>query len=128
MTSHLVAFRAEAIEHLAQLHDYIADAGAPDSAAEFTEAIISFCESLARFPSRGTARDDIRPGLRTIGYRRRAVIAFTILGDTVVILGVFYGGRDYESILSTQDPRRPHQRRQPPAVVRLSHGGTRFGV
>ena|SRR5699024_1097994 len=28
------------------------------------------------FPHRGTVRDDIRPGLRTIGYKKRVVIAY----------------------------------------------------
>ena len=43
-------------------------------------------------------RDDIRPGLRITNYRRRAVIAFEVddTTRTVAILGVFYGGRDYE--------------------------------
>ena len=45
-------------------------------------------------------RDDIRPGIRITNYRKRAVIAFAVEGDTVSVLGVFYGGRDYETILS----------------------------
>jgi toxin ParE1/3/4 len=49
---------------------------------------------------RGRARDDIRPGLRTIGYRRRVIIAFAVIGQDVLIVGVFYGGRDYEAILT----------------------------
>lgn len=60
---------------------------------------------LAGFPYRGTARDDIRPRLRTIGYKKRVVIAFVVLGDGIAIVGIFYGGRDYETILSGADPR-----------------------
>jgi toxin ParE1/3/4 len=48
---------------------------------------------------RGTLREDVRPGLRTIGFRRRATIAFAVEGDTVTILGIFHGGQDYEADL-----------------------------
>jgi len=100
MTRHTVTFRREALQQLADLHDYIATASSADRANQFTEAIVAHCEQLAVFPLRGTARDDIRPGLRTTGFRRRVVIAYAVLDETVTVIGVFYGGRDYESILS----------------------------
>ena len=73
------------------------------AAADLVGALVAFCEDLALFPLRGNAREDIRPGLRTIGFRRRAVVAFVVRDDDVVILGVFYGGRDYEPVLRIQD-------------------------
>lgn len=97
-------FRREAVQQLDELYDYIADADSPDTAARYPDAIISYCERLAGFPYRGTARDDIRPRLRTIGYKRRVVIAFVVLGDGIAIVGIFYGRRDYETILSGADP------------------------
>src|SRR5699024_3023421 len=72
----------------------------PENAARYTEAIVTYCEGLTNFPHRGSARDDIRSGLRTIGYKKRVIIAFAVLDDTVAILGIFYGGRDYETILA----------------------------
>jgi plasmid stabilization system protein ParE len=50
-------------------------------------------------PLVGIAREDIRPGLRTAFFRKRIVIAYAITSKTVTILGVFYGGQDYESLL-----------------------------
>ena len=44
MSHYRVVFRREAIEHLEELYDFIADAGSPDNAAGFTESIVSFCE------------------------------------------------------------------------------------
>lgn len=79
---------------------YIAAAGSAEVAARYTDAIVAYCEELAAFPHRGRARDDIRPGLRTIGFRRRVVIAFAVLDQSVAIIGVFYGGRDYAAILN----------------------------
>ncbi len=47
----------------------------------------------------GVARDDLRPGLRICGFRRRVTIAFVVTEENVEILGIFYGGRDYETLL-----------------------------
>jgi toxin ParE1/3/4 len=94
-----VVFRREALAQLDELYGFVAEAGSPVSAGDLVDAIVTFCEDLAPFPLRGTARDDIRPGLRTIGFRRRAVVAFVVREDAVVVLGVFYGGRDYEPLL-----------------------------
>ncbi len=71
----------------------------PDIAAQYTEAIVNYCESLRRFPLRGTIRDDVRPGLRITNYKGRTVIAFDVDTEVVSIIGVFYGGQDYETIL-----------------------------
>jgi toxin ParE1/3/4 len=98
-----VVFRREALTQLEELYDFVAAAGSPLAASDLVDAIVTFCEDLAPFPLRGTARDDIRPGLRTIGFRRRAVVAFVVGDDAVVVLGVFYGGRDYEPVLRSDD-------------------------
>lgn len=95
-----VVFTPEAEQQLVDLYRYIAAAGSQEAAARYTDLIVTFCEELAAFPNRGKARDDIRPGLRTIGYRRRVVVAFAVTGKALVIVGVFYGGRDYEAVLA----------------------------
>lgn len=64
---------------------------------------MQYCRAFSTFPHRGTRRDDIRPGLRTVGYRRRATIAFEVTDDTVNILGIYYGGQDYETDLRDDD-------------------------
>jgi len=94
-----VVFTFEAQEQLVALYGYIATAGSPEIAARYTNAIVSYCESLCTFPHRGTMRNDVRPGLRITNYKKRAVIAFDIDGEQVSIIGVFYGGQNYESIL-----------------------------
>lgn len=42
------------------LYRHIAAAASPNIAARYTEAIVSYCESLRIFPHRGTRRDDGR--------------------------------------------------------------------
>ena len=44
-------------------------------------------------------RDDVRPGLRITHYKKRTVIAFAVNAEQVSIIGMFYGGQDYETIL-----------------------------
>jgi toxin ParE1/3/4 len=98
-----IIFTPEAADQLADLYHYIAEAVAPEIAAQYTEAIVSYCENLHIFPHRGTMRDDVRPGLRITNYKKRTVIAFHVDADLVSIIGVFYGGQDYETILSEND-------------------------
>ncbi len=105
--SYRVIFSPEAEEQLVALYRYIADATSPDIAAGYTEAIVIYCESLCTFPHRGTMRDDVRPGLRITHYRKRAVIAFCVDPECVSIIGVFYGGQDYETILQVDSDETP---------------------
>ena len=98
-----VVFSPEAVEQLAELYRYIAKAASPDVAAQYTEAIVSYCESLDTFPLRGSQRDDVRLGLRITNYKKRAVIAFDVDTEVVSIIGVFYGGQDYETVLRDDD-------------------------
>jgi len=81
-----VVFTPEAEDHLDELYRYIAEAADPEAAARYVDAVISYCEGLDEFPVRGLARDDIRPGLRTISYKKRTVVAFAIHDDTVAVL------------------------------------------
>jgi plasmid stabilization system protein ParE len=91
-----VVYAPEAEAQLVDLFFYIAAEASPEIAARFTDAIVQQCENLKTFPVRGTIRNDIRPGLRTIGFRRRATIVFNVSSDLVTILGIFYGGQNFE--------------------------------
>lgn len=90
-----VVFAPEARDQLAELEAMIAAAGAPGTAAKYVDAIVTFCEHLESFPSRGVPRDDLLPGLRVTHFRGRAVIAYRVTDATVAVLGVYYGGQDY---------------------------------
>jgi Plasmid stabilization system protein len=100
--SYHVIFSPEAEDQLVALFNYIADAAAPDIAAGYMEPIVSYCEGLHTFPARGAMRYDVRPGLRITNYKQRTVIAFEVDEDAkqVSIIGLFYGGQNYETILN----------------------------
>jgi len=94
-----VVFAPEAQAQLASIYSYIAGEAGPSVALAFTTAIVDYCEGFTVFPKRGTRRDDLRRGLRTIGFRRRVTIAFAIEDETVSIVGIFFGGQDVEAAL-----------------------------
>ena len=91
-----VEFAETAIRQIAAIREYIAVEADGNIANRFASSVISHGEGLNLFPHRGSDRSDIRPGLRTISYKKRTVLAFDV-DDTesiVTIYGVFYGGQD----------------------------------
>jgi toxin ParE1/3/4 len=89
----------EAEAQLLSIYHYIAGEASPETARRFTDAIVDYCASFESFPHRGSKRDDLRPNLRIVGFRRRVSIALTVGGHRVEIVGIFYGGQDYEAAL-----------------------------
>ena len=65
-------------------------------------AIRDYLGTFATVPARGTRRDDLRPGLRVVPFRRRTAVAFAVDEDrgVVQVLRVFYAGQDYEAVLA----------------------------
>ncbi len=102
--SHRVIFAPQAKAQLLALHHRVSEASSPVVAERYTTSIVQYCRSLATFPHRGTQRDDIRPGVRLLGFRRRVTIVLSADDRVVTILGVFYGGQDVEAALQAEDP------------------------
>lgn len=100
MTPKVVLFAPEAEQDLADVYDWIAIRAGPATAIGYVERLHGACVSLALASERGTRRYDIRPGLRTNGFERRITIAFAVGDQTVTILRIFSGGRDWEAVLS----------------------------
>jgi len=91
-----VYFRQQAEVDLLALYEYIAGEAGTLVAGNYIDRIEAACMALATFPKRGTRRDDILPGLRTIGFERRVTIAFRVLKTRVEIVTIAYGGRAFE--------------------------------
>jgi toxin ParE1/3/4 len=91
-----VIFTLLAERQIDSLYEYIAVRAGSRRADAYIGRIIDYCKGLAVFPLRGTSRDDLLPGLRTIGFERRVTIAFMVKPDRVLIEGIFYGGQDLE--------------------------------
>lgn len=94
-----IVFTPEARDQLDHLHNYIASAADAEIAMRFADGILDHIATLSEFPQRGTPRDDLRPGMRTLAWRRRVTIAFMVEESDAVVIGIFYGGRDFETLL-----------------------------
>jgi len=57
------------------------------------------CMSLDLASGRGTNREDIREGLRLVGFECSLTIVFEVTENEVKILRVFRVGRDWETEL-----------------------------
>ena len=99
MNPHRVILSPEAEAHLESIYRHIAVDASPKIAHRYTEAIARKCAGLATFPRRGTPREDLGPGLRTLAFRRRATIIYSVEPGEVTILGIFYAGVDYEALM-----------------------------
>lgn len=95
-----VVFSAPAKADLFAIYDYIFERAGAEIALRFFESIEAYCSGFSNMPERGTKRDDLRPGLRTVGFRRRATILFEVERNAgrVVIHGIYYGGRNLEGM------------------------------
>ena len=100
MRRRAVVFAPEAEADLVQIYEWIAERAGTRTALGYVERIEDYCSRFDLASERGTARDDIRPGLRIIGFERRLTIAIIVEPDRVTILRIFYGGADWERDLS----------------------------
>lgn len=100
----LLAPRAEA--DLEAIVTWIAEHGAPLAAIDYVQRIQRFIADLDRFPERGARHDEIKRGLRLIGFRRRVEIAFVVQAEWIEVERIFYGGQDWERALreDSDDP------------------------
>ena len=94
-----VLIRPAAEADLQSLYEYIAQ-DSPQSAIEFVRRIRSHCTQLGEFAERGTRRDDLEAGIRTLGFERRALLVFRVLDGEVEILRILYGGRDLDRLFT----------------------------
>ena len=95
-----VVFSPEAQGDLLELYDYIADSSNAARAIGYIARLEAYCLGFDLAAERGTRRDDIRPGLRIVGFERRVTIAFHVDPKRVTIDRILYGGRDLKTAVS----------------------------
>lgn len=93
-----LTFRPAADADLDAIDDYIAQ-DSPSRASDFIRRIRTRCEQLTEFPELGRSRDDLRPGARLLPFERRVVIIYRVTTDTIEVGRIFYGGRDYATLI-----------------------------
>ena len=95
-----VVISPEARDDLIALYDWIAAAAHPATALGYIDQIEAFLKGMRLASERGTRRDDIRAGLRIVSFERRVTVAFTVEAASVVILRIFYAGRNWEEVMA----------------------------
>jgi toxin ParE1/3/4 len=98
-----VIFAPEAKDDLFALYAYIAEHSGHQRAMNYISRIEGYCLGFDLASERGAKRDDLLPGLRTIGFERRVTIAFHVEPTTVTINRVLYGGRDLGRVFGDED-------------------------
>jgi plasmid stabilization system protein ParE len=64
-------------------------------ALNYAERLEAYCVGFEIAGERGQRRDDIRPGLRVVGFERHIAIAFTVSDIKATILRLYYGGQNW---------------------------------
>lgn len=94
-----LVFSEKAELHLVDIQQYIAEQTSLEGASKYVGRILDNLDVVTVFPTIGSQRDDVRPGLRTFGFERRVIVAYFFDEHRVYVLGVYYGGREWESDL-----------------------------
>lgn len=95
MKRRAVILSPEARDDLLNLYDWIADASSEAIASGYLDRVERYIRGFDLAAERGAARDDIREGLRIVGFERRLTLAFSVTDTEVTILRVLYAGRDW---------------------------------
>ena len=98
-----ISYEHKARDDIDSLYDWIVDnQGSTMIANKYISRLRRYIDGFIMFPHRGTTRDNLYPGIRLVGFERRVTIAFTISDDTVLIVRIFYGGRDVAALLDDE--------------------------
>jgi toxin ParE1/3/4 len=92
-----VIFAPEAEADLNALYEFVVARSNSQTALNYILRIEDFCNGLDLASARGTSRDDLRQGLRVVGFERRLVVAFDVEAFRVVILRIFTHGQNWEA-------------------------------
>lgn len=109
MKKYDVYLMPDAIKDLEGIYGYITDkSGFPERAWSYVEKLQQKCRELETAPLRGQQRDDLMHNLRVVPIDKKAVAAFIVDEEkkAVLVLNIFYGGRDYEALMMTP-PKSP---------------------
>ena len=87
-----VKFSKTADRQLVELQSYLTRRFYRTNVERYMERLVAECMSLGESPHRGSAREGVRPGIRVIGFERKAAIYFRLANEQVIILAIRYGG------------------------------------
>lgn len=101
MKTRRVKIDPDAVADLRTLHGWIRLSAAPRTATAYIRRIREFAASLDIAAERGTALDEIDPGLRSIPFES-VVLAIRVSDTTVTVVRVFHASQDWAKLLRRQ--------------------------
>lgn len=84
-----------------RIRTWFDDTRGPGVGTEVVIDLVRRCRGLQEFPHRGTPRDDLRRGLRTMAHRRAFTIGYMVDGETITILGVIGRGQQLGELVGS---------------------------
>jgi len=105
MKNYDVYLTPDAIKDLTDIYEYIAQKSElPEIVWAYIEKLRQSCHDLRMTLLIGQQRNDLRKNLRIIAIDKNAIAAFEVIEDkqSVTILNIFYGSRDYEAIMGSE--------------------------
>lgn len=97
--THAVLLSPLAVEDLIALHGWVAGEADRAIADGYLDRIERKMAGLAQFPLRGAPRDDLAPGVRTLVFERKVLIAYRVEKTAVTVLRVISGQRELAPLL-----------------------------
>lgn len=103
MIRRAVRYAPAAERDLELLSDWLAEVASEATAIRFIRKIRQRIDTLETGSERGSIRD-IETKTRVIGVLKSVSVAFWVDEDSVNIQRVFYGGQDWQAVLTDSDP------------------------
>lgn len=97
-------YRPKALDDLDAIFE-IVGSDYPQRGFDYVQDIRNRCRrNLLTTPKLGPARPDLGDGIRIYPIKvKRAIVAYRLGDDEIIIVRVFYGGADYEATLLAMD-------------------------
>lgn len=92
-----VIISPEAKQDLLDIYQWIANRASARTALAYIDRLEKHCLDFDLAAERGSPRDDVRPGLRVVGFERSLTTAFTVDEASVTILRLFRRGRNWSN-------------------------------
>lgn len=95
LEEYLVRLSTDAEHDLWEIQEFLKGVASAKTASIYVDRILDYLATFSHFPERGTLRNEIRPGLRIVGFEKRISVAFVVEEDCVTILRILYAGRNW---------------------------------
>jgi toxin ParE1/3/4 len=98
--SYRVEISAPAHNDLVDVREWIMSETNAETAEQYIDRVKARLGRLTDFPNRGTPRSDLAPGLRTLSFERRLIIAYRVELEIVRIVRVVDAKRDLRRLFN----------------------------